>query len=125
MAADILLYDGHCRFCIASARALETRTGAPLTLTSFRDVDVTAWGLTIDDCEKRIYLVMDDGRVVGGVTAVVQTLRRRWYGPLLKVLLLPGLLQISDAVYRLVSKYRFKLMGRKEPCADGSCSIYQ
>lgn len=125
MRADILLYDGHCRFCQASARALETRTGAPLTLTSFRDVDVSAYGLTLADCEQRLYLVMSDGRVVGGVTAVVQTLRRRWYGPFLKVLLLPGLLQISEAVYRLVSRYRFKLMGKTQPCDGGSCSIYQ
>jgi len=118
---DVLLFDGHCRFCKKTALELKAQTGGALELQSFREVDPTQYGITLDDCEKKVHLLFN-GRVEAGVGAIVQALRHRWYGLFLKVLLLPGIRSIAEAIYLQISKRRFKLAGG---CADGNCTMYQ
>jgi predicted DCC family thiol-disulfide oxidoreductase YuxK len=118
---DVLLFDGHCRFCKKSAIALKAQTHGELTLTSFREIDPTQYGITFEACEKKLHLIFD-GRVEAGVGAIVQALRKRWYGVFLKVLLLPGIRAVAEAIYMQISKRRFKLAGG---CSDGNCTMYQ
>lgn len=119
--SDVLLFDGHCRFCKKTALELRARSGGTLTLQSFREIDPADYGVTLAACEKQVHLLFD-GRIEGGVGAIVQALRHRWYGVFLKLLLLPGIRAIAEAVYMQISKRRFKLAGG---CADGNCTMYQ
>ena len=68
---DVLLFDGHCRFCKKTALELKAQTGGELTLQSFRDIDPTQYGITLADCEKKVHLLFN-GRVESGVGAIVQ-----------------------------------------------------
>lgn len=121
--ADILLYDGHCRLCSKTARTLRTWSGDALVLQSFREEGIPArYGVTIEACEAAMHLVRDDGPVMRGVLAFSSVLRRRWFGVFLAPLAWPGVHFVAERVYALVSRWRFRLMGRE--CSDG-CSIYQ
>lgn len=121
-ASDLLLYDGHCRLCAASARSLRSWSKGTLELKSFRDVDVAAgYGLSIEACEKSIHLVRSDGVIDAGVGALVGAVRHRWFSPLLVWVRLPGLRSVADRLYALVSKWRFRIAGTT---CDGGCSLY-
>ena len=123
MSPDILLYDGHCRLCSGTARRLRGWARGGLVLRSFREGDIEAeFGVTPAACEKAMHLVRGDGRIERGVLAFVAALRRRWFGPMLQLLRLPLVRQVADAVYALVSRWRFRIAGRT---CDGACSIYR
>ena len=123
MSTDLLLYDGHCRLCGASARSLRGWSKGGLVLQSFRDVDTQAtWGLSVEDCEKSVHLVRTDGVIESGVGALVSAVRHRWFWPLVAWMRLPGIRWVADRVYALASKWRFRIAGRT---CDGGCSIYQ
>lgn len=123
MTSDLLLYDGDCRLCGATARRMRRWARGSLVLRSFREGDVAAeFGVSVAACEKAIHLVRDDGHIDRGVDALVGALRRRWFGPLLRVVQVPGIHAIAGAVYALVSRWRFRIAGRT---CDGACSIYR
>lgn len=124
MNADALLYDGHCRFCGMSARRLRDQAGGSLVLANFRDPEVLARypGVTFEACEKKVHLVLADGRIESGIGALVLALRHRWFGWALRLLLVPGLRLLAEAAYSMVSRYRFKISG--VACSDG-CSMYR
>ncbi|MBN1207316.1 MAG: DUF393 domain-containing protein [Myxococcaceae bacterium] len=123
---DVILYDGHCRLCIAAAKELHRLLGGRGTeLRSFRDEGVLAAfpGISAERCEKALQLVQADGRVVEGAEAVVRGLGRgRAWARVLYVYYVPGLRQLVDGVYRLVARYRFRIAGRE--CPDGACAVH-
>ena len=122
-APDLLLYDGHCRLCSASARSLRCWSKGSLTLQSFRDVDVAAqWGLSLAACEQSVHLVRSDGEIDHGIGALLGAVRHRWFAPLLAWVGWPGIRPLADLLYALVSKWRFKIAGRT---CDGGCAIYR
>lgn len=124
MATDVLLYDGHCRFCSKSARSMLKWAPGTLTMTSFRDEGVVErYGLTFAACEEALHLVRADGRIDAGILAVAYALRHRWFGPLLALVRLPGIFWVASRLYRIIGRYRFRIAGRE--CTDGGCSIYQ
>src|SRR5262249_40214646 len=97
-ARNVVLYDGHCKFCTAGARKLLAlaRPGA-VELQSFQEPGVLERfpGLTYDDCMKQMYLITPAGRVYGGFEAAVQAVAtRRGLGWLPPVYRLPGLRQL-------------------------------
>lgn len=122
---DAVLYDGHCRFCIASAKAL-ARWIPPgrVELLSFREPGVLSRfpQVTPEQCERAMQYVRQDGRVFQGAEAVVQALRHRALGRLAGAYYAPGLRQLADALYAWIAKRRFKLMGRE--CEGGACAIH-
>lgn len=120
---DLLLYDGHCRLCGASARSLRTWAKGSLELQSFREGDVAAqYGLSIEDCEQSVHLVRNDGRIEEGIGALLGALRHRWFAPLFAWVRLPGIRWVADRIYALVSKWRFRIAGTT---CDGGCSLYR
>lgn len=122
-AADLLLFDGHCRLCSVSARSLRRWTHGSLSIQSFRDIDVSAqFGLSIDACEQVVHLVRSDGVIEHGVGALLGALRHRWFAPLLTWIRLPGIRAVADLVYAQISKWRFRIAGRS---CDSGCSIYR
>jgi predicted DCC family thiol-disulfide oxidoreductase YuxK len=115
-----VLYDGHCRFCTAQARNLErmTRKGS-IALVSFQDPGVLERfpGITHDMCMKAMQLITPRGRVYSGFEAAVHAV-----GPLAFVYYLPGIRLACDAVYWVIAKNRYRLMGRD--CSDGACALH-
>ncbi len=108
---DVLLYDGACALC-RRAVARVVRAVPPATATdSFREAGVLRRypRLDVAMCESAIQLVRDDGMVFAGAEAIVQALRGRWYGALLKAYYLPGVREAVDAAYRWIADRRFEL----------------
>src|SRR5437763_11986250 len=112
----VMLYDGRCRFCAAGARRLEAcmRPGwvervdfqQPGALDRFP-------GLTYERCMERLHLITPDGRVFGGVEAIVRAvLTRPIVGKVALLYFVPGLRQLFDGLYRLIAANRHRPMGR-------------
>ena len=121
----VLVYDGHCRFCVREANRLARWVGGRVRLESFRDPGVLERhpGLSAAACEAAIQLVEPDGRISSGAAAIFSTLRLR---PLLAPLgwlhAVPVLRSLLDAGYRVVARNRFRLGG--EVCADDACRLH-
>jgi predicted DCC family thiol-disulfide oxidoreductase YuxK len=127
-AHDVLVFDGDCRFCQAQVRRLGRWAGpqlAPLPLQ--KPGLLSALGIDHAVAMRAMQLVTQQGLIFEGVEAVVQALRKRaLLGPLLKLYYLPGLRQLADLGYRLIARYRYRLMGRaiaRGEC-DGSCALH-
>ena len=125
-ARPVLLYDGHCRFCIAQADRLRRWTGDRIHLVSFRDPGVLERypSITSDACEQAIQLVLPDGRVVTGAEAAARALALRPpLAPLAGLYFVPGIRQLVDAAYRVVARNRFRLGGKV--CTDEACRLHE
>lgn len=118
----VLVYDGHCRFCVGQATRLVRWVGDRVRLESFRDPGVIERypGLTEEACTASIHLVEPGGRVSSGAEAVARTLRLRpALAPLGWLHSLPILRQILDAAYGAVARNRFRLGGTV--CTGDAC----
>lgn len=118
---DVVLFDGHCVFCSRQARRLRRWTGViivdfqvPFALEAFP-------GVTYEACMRRLHLVDRNGRVWGGMEAVVRALGRRRWGALARLYYLPGIRLLSDFWYGFVGKHRYLIWGRTDAC-DGACA---
>jgi len=126
---DLLLYDGDCRFCRASAGRLLRLAGPKLRLVSLHEPGLLeALAISREAAMQAMHLVTPEGRVFRGLEAAVQALRHRSIlGVLAKAYYLPGLRQLGDLGYRLVARYRYALMGRAVAageCDGGSCQLH-
>jgi lipase maturation factor 1 len=127
MDRPVLLFDGHCRFCLAQVARLRRWTGERLDFVSFREPGVLERfpQLKAADCERAMQLVQPDGRVHAGVDAALAALALRpGLRPLAALGRLPGLHALLVAGYRVVADNRFLLGGRVEDCADESCRVH-
>lgn len=120
----VVLYDGHCRFCTGQARNLVAlaRKGA-LELRSFQDTGVLDAfpGITHDACMEAMHLVTPGGRVYRGFEAVARSVAtRRVLAPFALLYYIPGIRQACDALYALVARNRYRIMGRA--VASGECT---
>lgn len=125
-ARPVLLYDGHCRFCIAQADRLRRWTGDRIRLVSFRDPGVLAHypGLSPETCEQAMQLVLPDGTIVAGAEAGARALGvRPSLAPLAAFYFVPGIRQLVDAVYRVIVRNRFRLGGKV--CTDETCRLHE
>ncbi len=122
----LVLYDGQCRFCTRSANELASLRGHDkLELLSFQDEGVLDRfpGVTYDACMKRLHVVFPDGRVYAGAEAVTRVVAGiPVVGLPAYVYYVPGIRQLSEAVYDLVAKNRYKIAGRD--CDGGTCKLH-
>lgn len=108
----MLLYDGACSLCRRAAARLAVAMDREAAVRSFRDEGALRRfpRLDVDACASAIQLVRKDGVVFAGVEALVQALRARWYGRLLRrVYYLPGVRYAAEAAYAAVAHRRFRL----------------
>ncbi len=123
----VLLYDGHCRLCIAGARRLAGWGGpGAIELADFQDPGVLERfpDLTHGQCMQAMHLVEPQGRVFRAAEAVVAVLLTR--GRLFawaRLYYLPGLRTLVDRAYEWVARNRYRLMGRAE-CAHADCALH-
>jgi predicted DCC family thiol-disulfide oxidoreductase YuxK len=125
-SADVLIYDGHCKFCTASVRKLNRadRRGR-LAFLSLHDPEVARRypDLTHDELMQYMVVIPPDGRRLRGAE-VFKYLSTKlpllyWMAPLLY---LPGLMPLWQWCYRKFAKQRYR-WGRIESCETGSCQI--
>lgn len=126
---DVLVFDGECRFCQAQVKRLTRWAGPQLAPLPLQQPGLLgALGIDHAEAMRAMQLVTQDGQIFWGVEAVVHALRRRpLLGRLLKLYYLPGCRQLADLVYRLIAKYRYRIMGRaiaRGECDGGSCSLH-
>lgn len=122
-----VIYDGTCRFCIASSKRLEqlARPGALERVPSDDPALAQRFpGITREAADRAMQVITPDGRVYSGAAAVVAALNTRpaWRA-VTWLYFVPGLKQLADALYRLVARYRYRLMGKADPCDTGTCQL--
>jgi predicted DCC family thiol-disulfide oxidoreductase YuxK len=124
--ADVVIYDGECLFCTASARRLARmdRRGR-LAFLSLHDPQVNArWpDLRKDDLMQYVYVITPAGDRSRGAEAFRYLSLRLpalyWMAPLLHI---PGLMPLWQFFYRAFAKRRYRF-GRIESCDNGSCRL--
>lgn len=130
----LLLYDGECRFCIASSRRLAAmaRPGAIERIDLHDHAALARHPYAPQNPDAgSIRLVYANGRVAAGAEAVALALSTRpLWRTITWVYWLPGVRQLADALYGLVARHRFKIMGRVAEqgrsgggCESGACRI--
>ncbi len=119
----LLVYDGDCGFCTASARWIGASPSADLRAAAGRDLDpktVASWGLSQTDLAAAAWLVEADGRLLRGHRAIARALALSggWRRPLGLALGAPPLVWLGRPGYALVARIRHRL-----PPGRGSCPL--
>jgi predicted DCC family thiol-disulfide oxidoreductase YuxK len=125
-----IIYDGGCRFCTAGAARLARSFPAgraelvdyntPGALERFPTV-------TREACEQAMHLVDPAGRVYRGAEAAARAIAAR--GTFSRWALgyyVPGIRWLSDRLYALVARNRYRIAGRTDPCGacqNGACRL--
>jgi len=112
--AAVLIYDGECAMCRASALWLMrlALAGGELEILPCRSPARHARFPQISDeaCMTEMQLVLPGGRIVAGADAVPELLRRIWgLGWLATVLALPGARPVARRTYRWIARNRMRL----------------
>lgn len=116
-ARPILIYDGDCGFCTTTAKWGQSRFGLPL-IAPWQSVDLESYRLTPEECGTAVQWVDLDGTVHAGGAAVAAALGQggvaaRTVGRLSQ---LPGMKTVTEALYRVVAKNRYRLPGSTDAC---------
>ena len=104
----VLVYDGECPFCTATAQWLQRHARAPLRLLTFNDIDGPDLlsRLTDEELEASAHFITPNGIEYHGGEAVTRSLRLVRFGWLASILDVPGVRLLRDAGYALVAKLR-------------------
>jgi predicted DCC family thiol-disulfide oxidoreductase YuxK len=126
--ADVVIYDGHCRFCTAQVKNLARMDpgGRRLAFLSLHDPEVASRyaDLTYDQLMEQMYVVDRRGNRHAGAAAFrYLTTRLPMLYVLAPLLHIPGSLPLWQWAYRQVAKRRY-LMGRTAECGAESCKVH-
>ncbi len=113
-----VLYDGDCRFCAGLARRFRPwLAGRHFELVPLQTPWVrTRLGLPDSDLLAEMRLLRPDGKVFGGVDALLEISRHYWWTwPLRHVVRLPGIKNLLRLGYQWVAGHR--------KCAEGTCAV--
>ncbi|WP_042452988.1 thiol-disulfide oxidoreductase DCC family protein [Streptacidiphilus jiangxiensis] len=123
----VLVFDGDCAFCTSTVqfgeRLLGTDGWASIPF-QFADMDAltrfTAGAATAERAKREVLWITPTGKVHGGADAVAKVLLRQGRLPwnvLGAAMRLPGVRNLAEVVYRLVSANRDRLPGGTPACA--------
>ena len=128
-AADVVIYDGHCRFCMNQVQKLARWDGKRrLAFVSLHDPEIAKHypNLSYDDLMKQMYVVTPAGAQYFGAGAFRYLTRRlpRLYA-LAPLLHIPFSLPAWQWLYRQVAKRRYKIAGKTGDACDGDmCKVH-
>lgn len=120
-----LVYDGDCRFCTAGSDRLLglAAPGAVRRMSNKDERDMASLppaaraGIT-----SSLQIVSPEGEVASGAAAVARTLNTRPVWRLITWLYwVPVVRQLTDWLYALIARHRYRIMGRNDPCTTGAC----
>jgi predicted DCC family thiol-disulfide oxidoreductase YuxK len=125
--ADVVIYDGACRFCQRQVRWLERLDRRKrLAFLSLHDPEVyRRWPDLSREQLLEAMVVVDHQQVRHAGAAAIRYLSRR-LAPLWVIcpwLHLPGSLPLWQWLYRFVARRRY-WFGRTDRCDDGSCHLH-
>lgn len=127
-AADVVIYDGHCRFCRGQVERIARFDGrGRLAFMSLHDDDVYRRfpGLTHDELMQEMVVVDRQGGRHKGAASIRYLSRRlpaMWViAPLLHI---PLTMPIWRWLYRQVAQRRYLIAGKLEECDDGACKVH-
>src|SRR5262249_44433979 len=127
----VVLYDGHCRFCVAQMKRLMALARRDrVVAVDFQELGALDRfpGISHEACMQAMHLITSDGRVYRGFEALVRTLGTRpGLGPAAYLYYLPGLRQLCDRLYTFVAAHRYRIWGRSKSaaqCESGACSLH-
>jgi predicted DCC family thiol-disulfide oxidoreductase YuxK len=127
--ADVVIFDGHCNFCIAQVNRL-ARWASPgqLAFVSLHDPAVQKRfpDLSHDQLMEQLYLIDGQGNRHAGAAAFRYLSRRcpkLWIlAPLLHI---PFSLRIWQWLYKQIARRRYKLaVQRGQACSDSGCHVH-
>lgn len=127
MKQDVVLYDGHCRFCTRQIETLRRLDGKNrLRFLSLHDPSVATDypDLSFDQLMAEMWVISTDAVRYGGANALRYLSRRLpilW--PVSPLLHFPGSMPVWRWLYRQVAKRRYRIAGRT--CEDGTCSLHR
>ena len=127
--ADIVVYDGHCKFCTGQVQNLARwDTRHRLAYLSLHDPEVARRfpDLTHEQLMEQMYVVDHRGRRHGGAAAFryLTTRLPRLY-LLAPILHIPCTLPLWQWGYKQVAKRRYLLMGKTaDACDDDACQVH-
>ena len=116
-ASGLLIYDGACGFCTASARWYEARSGDGGAIAPWQSLDLDRYSLTEAEVGTAVYW-SQDGQVWRGADAIGQALkacsgRWRFAG---HILANPPVLWLARLIYPIVARFRYRLPGATDAC---------
>lgn len=129
-AADIVIFDGHCKFCTWQVSNLARWDGhrRRLAFLSLHDPEVARRfpDLTYDQLMQAMYVVDQKGQRHAGAEALRYLTTRLpklyWLAPLMRI---PFTMPLWGWGYRQVAKHRYKIMGKTDAsCDDGACQVH-
>ncbi len=128
--ADVIIFDGNCRFCHATVRQLRRMDGRHrLAFLSLHDPYVAATYPDLSHAQlmDKMHLIDARGHRYAGVGAIRYLTRRLpklWLlAPLMHV---PGSLRFWQWGYAWIARNRYRIASRRdpEPCKDGACELH-
>lgn len=122
LALPVLLFDGDCAFCTSCANWARRHIRHLDNTVPYQFADLSTLGVTAEQCEQAVQWVGADHTVLSAHLAVAQTLidAGKGWAVIGGAMRLPGLRQLSGAVYRWVARNRSRLPGGTPACSiDG------
>jgi len=120
-SAPLLVYDGDCSFCTASAQWVAVRWQVPAHAVAWQRLapgELERLALTIDDVRAAAWWIDETGHRLRGHLAIAHALAAAsgWYPVLGRVLLIPPFRWIAAAIYPLIARWRYRLPGGTPAC---------
>jgi predicted DCC family thiol-disulfide oxidoreductase YuxK len=127
--ADIVIFDGDCKFCTGQVQNLARLdgNGHRLAFLSLHDPEVARRfpDLTYDQLMAEMYVVDQQGRRYGGAAAFKYlTTRLPWLYWLAPLMHIPFTMPLWRWGYQQVAKRRYLLGKRDSNCDDGTCHVH-
>jgi predicted DCC family thiol-disulfide oxidoreductase YuxK len=128
-SADIVIYDGHCKFCTGQVERLARydRSHKRLAFLSLHDSEVARRfpDLTYDQLMDEMYVVDQKGNRYGGADAFrYLTTRLPPLYLLAPIMHIPFTRPLWRWGYKQVAKRRYLIQGKTADCDDGTCAVH-
>jgi predicted DCC family thiol-disulfide oxidoreductase YuxK len=126
--ADVVIYDGHCRICIAQVSRLPWwDCQHKLAYLSLHELEVTQrWpDLPVDRLTAEMCVIDSRGDRHWGPAAIrylTLRLRRLWWA--MPLLYFPGSMLLWRPLYRWIARNRYRLSGT-ESCDNEACRLHR
>lgn len=126
--ADVVIYDGHCRFCRGQVERFARLDGrGRLAFLSLHDGEVYERypDLTHDQLMQEMVVVDRRGWRHKGAASIRYLSRRLpllW--PLAPLLHIPLSMPLWRWLYRQVAQRRYRIAGKVEECDEGACRVH-
>ena len=112
----LVLFDGRCGFCTWSVHFAQRVIGSNARFVPFQSVDVSAYGLTVQECAEAVQFVDSSGiqSAERAVAAIMRSGSGAWR-PIGRFVGSAPVRPLAGVVYRLVARHRGRLWGVRPP----------